>query len=88
MGVQKFRKENKNKSQKMGLEYYKRFGKDRFHVDQIWSGKREANAHADDVRRKGSNARVVKRMVKWPTENKKTPTYVVYKSRTQKKKKV
>jgi len=87
MGTAKFRNVNQRKAEKMGLNYYKRFGGrrgDRFFVDQIWSRKQEALAHARKVRKSGRKARIVVRKVKWPGEKRATKTYVVYASRTQK----
>lgn len=69
----------------MGLNPRKRFNKKMYNADTFWDTKRDANVAAKRLRKIGHNARVVKRKVKWPTEKKKTTTYVVYSSRTRKK---
>lgn len=89
MSTAKHRNVNNKKAKKMGLNYYKRFGGrkgDRYFVDQIWNHKTPATHHANRLRASGRKARIVKRKVKWPGEKKTRTTYVVYASRTQRKK--
>ena len=75
---------SKRNYKEMGLNPRRRFGKETYNADTYWDKKSSAKVAAERLRKIGHTARVVKRKVKWPTEKKKTITYVVYSSRTRK----